>query len=154
VDPPVVLGTTTVGVNPKGIAIKATLAVVAVDDPSPSNSDSIAVIDISGLPTVPGVAETTAVSLLGDTDPEGIAITPDGVYALIVQNASQDVAYVQLPGAPTLLVGTTSVGAGAFAAAVTPDQTRALVTNSGNGTLSVIDITGLPTIPTAPQVST
>src|SRR5262249_39355510 len=51
VNPPVVLGTTTVGVNPKGIAIKATLAVVAVDDPSPSNSDSIAVIDISGLPT-------------------------------------------------------------------------------------------------------
>ena len=126
---PVVLGKTFVDANPKGIAIKGSVAVVALDNPVVGSTDSVKVIAIGGLPNIPRETEVTSLDLGANANPEGVALTPDGRFALITRAGIKKLAYVDLTGlAPVLLVGGTKVGAGAFGIAVTPDGTKALVT--------------------------
>lgn len=142
--PPDCLGTTSVGTNPKGIAIHGNkVAVVAVDDPL--LSDSVNVIDISGLPTIPGAG--TSLALGAGTNPEGVAITPNGDFALVALTGANAIAYVNLTVTPAVLLGgTTAVGNFPFDVAVTEHNDTALVTNRNDDTLSVVDIHNLPNV--------
>jgi len=152
---PVVLGKTFVDANPKGIAIRGSIAVVALDNPAAGSMDSVKVIAIGGLPSIPRETEVISLDLGADANPEGVALTPDGRFGLITRAGFKKLAYVDLTGlAPALLAGGTKVAAGAFGITVTLDGTKALVTNKTGGTLSVIDLTGLPVAPGPAAVTT
>ena len=152
---PAVLGKTFVGANPKGIAIKGSLAVVALDNPVAGGTDAVKVIAIGGLPHIPRDADITALDLGSDADPEGVAFTPDGRFAIIARAGVAKLAYVDLRGpVPALLPGGTKVGKGTFGVAVTPDGARALVTRKVGGTLSVVVLAGLPAVPGKSVVTT
>ena len=152
---PVVLGKTFVDANPKGIAIKGSVAVVALDNPAAGSMDSVKVIAVGGLPHIPRDADITSLDLGADANPEGVAITPDGRFGVITRAGVKKLAYVDLTGpSPALLAAGTKVGRGAFGITVTPDGTRALVTSKTGGTLSIIDLTGLPVVPGPAKVTT
>lgn len=152
---PVVLGKTFVDANPKGIAIKGSVAVVALDNPVAGSMDSVKVIAIGGLPGIPRETEVTSLDLGADANPEGVALTPDGRFGLITRGGVKKLAYVALTGlAPALLAGGTKVATGAFGVTVTPDGTKALVTNKTGGTLSIVYLTSLPAVPGPAAVTT
>lgn len=152
---PVVLGKTFVDANPKGIAIRGGVAVVALDTPTPGAADAVKVIDVSKLPGIPRDADVTTLPLAADTNPDGVAITPDGRFAIVTQPGAKKLAYVDLTGlTPVLLAKGTKIGAGGSAVAITPDGARALVTNKAKGTLSIVDLAGLPVVPGPTSVTT
>ena len=152
---PVVLGKTFVDANPKGIAIRGSVAVVALDNPVAGSMDSVKVIAIGGLPSIPRETEVTSLDLGADANPEGVALTPDGRFGLITRGGVKTLAYVDLTGlVPALLAGGTKVATGAFGITVTPDGTKALVTKKTGGTLSIVDLTGLPVVPGPAAVTT
>jgi PKD repeat protein len=152
---PVVLGKTFVDANPKGIAIRGGVAVVALDNPVAGSMDSVKIIAIGALPNIPRETEVTSLGLGADANPEGVALTPDGRFGLITRAGVKTLAYVDLTGVtPALLAGGTKVARGAFGVTVTPDGTKALVTNKTGGTLSVVDLTGLPVVPSPAAVTT
>jgi DNA-binding beta-propeller fold protein YncE len=152
---PVVLGKTFVDANPKGIAIKGSIAVVALDNPVAGSMDSVKVIAIGGLPSIPRDTDVTSLDLGVDANPEGVALTPDGRFGLITRAGVKTLAYVDLTGlAPVLLAGGTKVATGAFGITVTPDGTKALVTKKTGGTLSIVDLAGLPAVPGPAAVTT
>ena len=152
---PVVLGKTFVDANPKGIAIKGSVAVVALDNPLAGSMDSVKVIAIGALPNIPRETEVTSLDLGADANPEGVALTPDGRFGLITRAGVKRLAYVDLTGlAPALLAGSTKVAKGAFGITVTPDGTKALVTMKTGGTLSIVDLSGLPVVPGPAAVTT
>jgi PKD repeat protein len=152
---PVVLGKTFVDANPKGIAIKGSVAVVALDNPVAGGMDSVKIIAIGALPNIPREIDITSLDLGADANPEGVALTPDGRFGLITRAGVKKLAYVDLTGlTPALLAGGTKVATGAFGITVTPDGTRALVTNKTGGTLSIVNLTGLPVAPGPAAVTT
>lgn len=96
-----------------------------------SGSNDVAVIDTS--------TNTVIVPSIGvGTNPEGIAITPDGTRAYVANRSSSNVSVIDTStnmtaGPPIVTVGTSS------RVAITPDGTRAYVTNGGFNNVSVID---------------
>ena len=73
------------------------------------------------------------------TDPNAIAITPDGRTAYVANTGSNSVSVIDTQtnqASPT----TIPVELEPFGIAITPDGKRAYVTNEGSGTISVIDI--------------
>ncbi|MDF3293221.1 beta strand repeat-containing protein, partial [Streptomyces silvisoli] len=69
--------------------------------------------------------------------PTGVAITPDGLQAYVVNDGSNTVSVINTG---TLAVtATVPVGTAPFWVAITPDSLRAYVTNSTDGTVSVVD---------------
>ena len=144
--PPDCLGTTTVGSAARGIAIRGNdRAVVAIN----GGSDPVKVIDITGLPTVPDATDILCTHDLGSgANPQGVAVTPHGLFALVAETGNDRVRYVDLATC-TLLAGSTPVGDFPFGVAVTPGSNTALVTNRSDDTLSIIDISGLPAVPAA-----
>jgi PKD repeat protein len=152
---PVVLGKTFVDVNPKGIAIRGSVAVVALDNPVAGSMDSVKVIAIGALPNIPRETDVTSLDLGADANPEGVALTPDGRFGLITRAGVKKLAYVDLTGvAPALLAGGTKVAKGAFGITVTPDGSKALVTMKTGGTLLIVDLSGLPVVPGPAAVTT
>ena len=116
---PVVLGKTFVDANPKGIAIKGSVAVVALDNPVAGSMDSVKVIAIGVLPNIPARPNHLARPGRG-RESGGVALTPDGRFGLITRAGVKKLAYVDLTGpTPALLVGGTKVATGAFGVTVT-----------------------------------
>jgi DNA-binding beta-propeller fold protein YncE len=158
---PTVIGTTVVGSegapgsvksHPKGVAIRNGMAVVAIDDPDPADADSVAIIDISCLPdcdAAPGRQPPDSTSIVAtlslgtDKKPDGVAITPNGKFALITETNGKRVAYVDLK--TKKLLGTTSLAPyHPLDVVVTSDSATAVLTNRQDSTVSTIDIGCLP----------
>jgi len=150
---PVYLGKTFVGANPRAIAIRNNIAVVAVNDPAAGSMDFLKIIAIGALPNIPHDPEVTVVPIGVDANPEGVAITPDGHYVLVTASPKK-LLYVDLTGlAPALLPGFTKIKKGPFSVAIDPAGTKAIVTGNTMHTLSIVDLTGLPTLPDPTKVT-
>ncbi|MGE0682027.1 MAG: PKD domain-containing protein [Candidatus Binatia bacterium] len=159
---PTVIGTTVVGSegapgsqksHPKGIAIHGAVAVVAIDDPDPTDADSVAILDLSCLPDCdaatpgeqpPGPESIVKIFSLGtDKKPDGVTITPNGKFALVTQTNGKRFAYVDLKAKK--LLGTTSLAPyHPLDVAVTSDSATAVLTNRQDHTVSIVDIGCLP----------
>lgn len=159
---PIIIGTTIVGSegesgsqksHPKGIAIHGTVAVVAIDDRDPTDADSAAILDISCLPdcdpSTPGKQPPSSenivkiFSLGTDRKPDGVAITPNGKFALVTQTNGKRVAYVDLKAKK--LLGATSLSPyHPLDVVVTSDSATAVLTNRQDHTVSILDIGCLP----------
>ncbi|HET9529122.1 MAG TPA: hypothetical protein VFQ92_02130, partial [Blastocatellia bacterium] len=68
--------------------------------------------------------------------PTGIAITPDGLRAYVVNQVSRTVSVIDL--STDAVIATIGVGDTATKVAITPDGSRAYVTNQSDNTVSVI----------------
>lgn len=103
------------------------------------NQNSIAV----SLPAQSFVPNTLAgyytVSLMPYVNLNGLAITPNGQYAYIVDNGNSSLSIVDLT-TNTALPETINTGLQPYAIALTPDGYYAYVTNNGGSNVSVIDI--------------
>ena len=82
------------------------------------------------------VSVITSTILVG-TNPNGVAITPDGTFAYVANNGDNTVSKIVTA---TRAVGTIGVGAEPNFVAITPDGTAAYVTNGDDGTVSVISM--------------
>ncbi len=71
------------------------------------------------------------------TEPEAIAIIPNGKYAYVVNNGSDDVSVIDTE--TNQVAGSIEVGSEPVAIAITPDGESAYVVNSGSNDVSVID---------------
>jgi DNA-binding beta-propeller fold protein YncE len=143
-----VLGATVVGDDPRGIALTAARAIVALGGPD----DAVKIIDISGLPDLPGspVAPDGPPLENGD-NPEAVRITLDGRFAAVALNGANLVRYIDLDAAPAaFLPGGTAVDDGPFDIAFVPESGQALVTMSRGASLAVVDVRGLPVVPAGP----
>lgn len=94
--------------------------------------------------TVPGAVQVidTATNTLVATvavgrSPFGIAITPDGTRAYVVNVSDDSVSVIDT--ASNTVVATVGVGVFPTGVAITPDGARAYVANEGSNTVSVID---------------
>jgi uncharacterized repeat protein (TIGR01451 family) len=92
------------------------------------SSDNVSVID-----TATNVV--TATVTVGN-GPQGVAITPDGTRAYVVNFFSNNVSVIDTA---TNTVTTVDVGTNPFGVAITPDGAGAYVTNRTSGNVSVID---------------
>jgi YVTN family beta-propeller protein len=100
----------------------------------------------SGTVSVIDTASNTVVDTISvGTTPSGIAITPDGTHAYVVDSnvgaangVTSKVFVIDI--ATNAVVGTIPVGSVPVGIAITPDGTHAYVGNSESGSISVIDI--------------
>ena len=72
------------------------------------------------------------------TEPLGVAITPDGNYAYVINYGSGTVSVIEISS--NTVTTTVTVGTEPYGIAITPDGNYAYVANSGSGTVSVIEI--------------
>ncbi|WP_030980839.1 YncE family protein [Streptomyces sp. NRRL S-1824] len=87
---------------------------------------------LAGL-ALPAIAPFTATVNVG-TNPVGVAITPDGLRAYVVNGGSGNVSVIDT--ASNMVTAT--VGTNPRGVAITPDGLHAYVTNIGSGNVSVI----------------
>ncbi|MEW6618388.1 MAG: cytochrome D1 domain-containing protein [bacterium] len=71
------------------------------------------------------------------TNPDGVAITPDGRYAYVTNRSSHNVSVIDT--STNQVVGTIPVGSSPLGVAITPDGRYAYVTNEVSANVSVID---------------
>jgi YVTN family beta-propeller protein len=95
----------------------------------------------SGTVSVIRTSDNTVVATVAvGSGPYGIAITPDGNYAYVVNSTfagtSGTVSVIQISN--NTVVATITVGNSPVAIAITPDGNYAYVTNTGDRTVSVI----------------
>ena len=82
-------------------------------------------------------ANTVTTTITVGSNPEGIAITPNGNYAYVTNEGGTTVSVINT--ATNSVTATVTVGNGPVGVAVTPDGKYAYVTNSGGTTVSVIN---------------
>jgi len=95
-------------------------------------------------------AVTTPITDL--TGPDGVAVTPNGAYAYVTNNAGTTVSVINT--ATNTVTTTITVGSNPSGVAITPNGANAYVTNYGSNTVSVINLapTGSAVIPTGTDV--
>ena len=101
--------------------------------------------------SVTDIGPSWNVTIPVQTDPSGIAVTPDGKYAYVTNYLSGTVSVIEGANTATPSVLTTlTVGGHPDGIAITPDGNYAYLTNDGtaNGTVDVIDgaDTGTPSV--------
>jgi len=104
------------------------------------SSNTVSVIDTA--------TNTVVATVPVGTNPEGVAITPDGTRAYVANNGSGTVSLIDT--ASNTVVATVQVGTNPEGVAITPDGTRAYVANMGGGTVSVIDTATNTVVATVP----
>ena len=82
--------------------------------------------------------DTVVATVAVGTNPQGIAITPDGNYAYVTNFNSNNVSVIQI--STNTVVATVAVGTNPQGIAITPDGNYAYVTNSSSNNVSVIQI--------------
>lgn len=80
-------------------------------------------------------------TISGFNSPVGVAVTPDGTKAYVVNSQPNPGTVSVINTAANTIVATITVGNGATLAAVSPDGKHVYVPNSNDGTVSVIDTT-------------
>jgi YVTN family beta-propeller protein len=91
----------------------------------------------SGSVSVIDTASNTVVATIGVRSfPLGVAITPDGSRAYVVNRGSNNASVIDT--ATNTVVGTVAVGSRPFGVAITPDGSRAYVANRFSNNVSVI----------------
>ena len=114
-----------------------------------SNSSTVSVIDTATNP--PTVVGTIAVG----SSPLGVAITPDGKHAYVVNIKPKTFGTVSvIDTASNIVVATVAVGLFPYGVAVTPDGKHVYVVNQGDRTVSVIDTASNTVVATVPVGTT
>lgn len=134
------------GYLPTGIAITPSGEdAYVVGYPTVSNSLTPALWEIELTGSSPGTLART-ILLPSSSSPSAIALTPDGLEALVTDYSGGDVIPVTLKSG---LLGTAiPVGANPLDIQVSPNGNNAYVANSGDGTVTQIDLTSnTPTTP-------
>jgi len=104
------------------------------------SSNTVSVIDTA--------TNTVVATVPVGTNPEGVAITPDGTRAYVANNGSGTVSLIDT--ASNTVVATVQVGTNPEGVAITPDGTHAYVTNAGDHTVSVIETATHTVVATVP----
>jgi YVTN family beta-propeller protein len=123
---------------------------------TPNGSSVYVANNGSGTVSVIATASNTVVDTIPvGTNPSGIAITPDGTHAYVVDSnvgaangAASNVFVIDI--ATNTVVHTIPVGSYPVGIAITPDGTHAYVANAGSGSISVIDIATNSVVSTIP----
>jgi YVTN family beta-propeller protein len=117
-----------VTVAPNGAYAYVAVAVGGSEFPVFQQSGEVSVINTA--------TNTVTATVTVGTDPEDVAVTPNGEYVYVTNSISDSVSVIN---AATNTVTTTITGlSGPHGVAVTPNGEYAYVTNSVNGTVSVI----------------
>jgi YVTN family beta-propeller protein len=139
-----------VAINPDGLHAYVTLA-------GSSGLNSVAVIDTALALTDPTNAVVATVPVANN--PQGVAITPDGAYAYVVNEGSNSVSVIDTALAlanPTgAVVATVLLEPGSFPGQVviSPDGADAWVTEPSRRSVAVIDTALVLTNPVAAQIA-
>jgi YVTN family beta-propeller protein len=96
-------------------------------------------------------SNTVSTTVTVETDPEGVAITPNGLFAYVTNFGSGTVSVINT--ASNTVSTTVTVEADPEGVAITPNGLFAYVTNEGSGTVSVIN-TASNTVSTTVTVGT
>jgi DNA-binding beta-propeller fold protein YncE len=162
-----ILGTTTVGNLPLGVAVIPRLGYAVVAN---NKDGTVSIIDIT-TPSAPKVLSFTSGSTTSNTiavgvSPRGVAIDQDHAYALVANSGSSTVSVVDLTALEVTPMNTPTAAAVAvdqqpYAIAVDPNRQVAVVTalqqtsiGVVTGALDVITLSGTPTESTTATINT
>lgn len=129
-----------------GVLLAGATAVACLVGPVPSASSAVTapvwpvVVTNVSVHTVNVIGKTGTTTLSVGASPSGVAITPDGRYAYVVDRGANALSIIDGPGTATPTVSPTMVHVGTkpVSIAITPDGKYAYVPNAFDNTVTVV----------------